>query len=191
MRRAAEVVGVLAMAAAAALAAVTSCSGPALAQASLARQVAANGGGAVSSPSFVLQGTIGQAVVGASAGVTQSLGHGFWVRGGAAVLDVDDPPGPGRPNLPRTLALGPATPNPVRSSTRFRLALPSPARIRFGLFDLQGRPAGDLVERDLEAGWHDLVWAPPQSGAGRPGVLFASLEVDGRRVSVQRVVVTP
>lgn len=191
MRRAAEAGGVLLVAALAVAASLASCSQAALAQAQMARQVVGAGGTGMSSPSYSITGTVVQTAVGAGLGATSALSHGFWARGGAAVLEVDDPPGPGPQARPGALSLGPATPNPVRSSTRFRLALPEPARIRFGLFDLQGRPVGGLVDRELPAGWHDLAWAAPRGVAGLAGVFFASLEVDGRRVATQRVVVTP
>lgn len=187
MRRAAEAVALLALAS---IAVLGSCASDALAQAQLARNVVGSGGGVHTSPSFLLKGTVGQPVVGASIGVRASASHGFWARGGAAVLDVDDPPG-GRPSvLPVALELGPAFPNPSRHGTRFRLALPSDSRIRFGVFDLQGRAAGDLVDRELSAGWHDLAWAPPRGAANPAGVYFARLVVDGRLVASQRVVVT-
>lgn len=191
MRRAAEGVAILAAALIAAAMAMGPCAPAALAQVALSRQVMGGGGGVHTSTGFTLQGTVGQGVVGASAGPTFHAGHGFWVRGGAAVLDVGDPPGVTPRPVPSRLSLGPATPNPVRVATRFRLALPARAHIRFGLFDLQGRPAGEVVDREVEAGWHDLAWAPPPGAARSAGVFFASLEVDGRRIATQRVVVTP
>lgn len=191
MRRAAEGVAILAAAAVAVAVAMGPCARGALAQVSLSRQVVGGGGGVHASPGFTLQGTVGQGVVGASMAATLHAGHGFWVRGGAAVLDVEDPPGVTPRPIPTRLSFGPATPNPVRVATRFRLALPAHARIRFGLFDLQGRPVGARVDRELSAGWHDLAWTPPPGTARLAGVLFASLEVDGRRVATQRVVLTP
>lgn len=191
MRRAAEAWGVLAVAALAVAASLVSCSEVSLAQTQMARQVVGAGGTGMSSPTYAIVGTVVQTAVGASIGATSALSHGFWARGGAAVLAVDDPPTPGPQARPGSLSLGPATPNPVRSGTRFRLALPERAHIRFGLFDLQGRPVGGLVERELPAGWHDLAWTAPRAAAGLAGVFFASLEVDGRRVATRRVVVTP
>ena len=191
MRRAAEAAGLLLVAALAVAASLASCSEVALAQARMARQVVGSGGTGMSSPSFSVVGTVTQTAVGASLGAVSALSHGFWARGGAAVLEVDDPPSPGPRPMPGVVSLGPAAPNPVRSSTRFRLALPQRARIRFGLFDLQGRPAGLMVDGELAAGWHDLSWSAPGEGVRIAGVFFASLEVDGRRVATQRVVVTP
>jgi len=187
MRRAAEAVALLALAG---LAVLASCAHEASAATELARRVVASGGAVHTSPSFLLKGTVGQPVVGASAAGRMTT-HGFWARGGAAVLDVDDPPGTSPRVLPQALDLGPAFPNPSRHGTRFRLALPTDARIRFGVFDLQGRAAGDLVDRELSAGWHDLAWAPPRTSANPAGVYFARLLVDGRLVATQRVVVTP
>jgi hypothetical protein len=152
------------------------------------RKVVAQGGQTGASPAYGLRGTVGQSAVGLSEGSGRRVGHGFWQPGGAAVLGVTDPP-PGGPAVPTRLELGPATPNPARAGTRFRLALPAEARIRFGLFDLQGRAVGDLATGTLAAGWHDLVWRPTPDHAGA-GVLFARLEVDGRLVATRRVVVT-
>ena len=134
---------------------------------------------------WVLHGTVGQPVVGASADRTQILNHGFWCFGGSRVLAVGarDP----SEELPTSLALGAPAPNPARREASFELALPRPARVVLGAYDLQGRRVEVIVDRDLAAGYHPIRWRTPRGAQ----VYFVRLTVDGARVGERRIVVLP
>lgn len=144
--------------------------------------VIANGGGTTSGGGFVLNGTIGQPVVGASGGAANMLCHGFWCFGGARVLDAG--PAPGAP-LPVALRVGPAFPSPSRDVVSFALELPRAARVRLAVHDVAGRAVGEAVTRAFDAGWQRLEWRAPR---GRSGVYFARLTVDGQDAGERRIV---
>jgi hypothetical protein len=133
---------------------------------------------------FVLRGTVGQPVVGASMDRSQILNHGFWCYGGSRVIAVEWP-GSSQPPLPAALALGRPLPNPSRGDAEFVLALPEPAHAVVGIYDLQGRSVDRVVDRFLEAGYHRVHWRAPRGA----GVYFARLLVNGARVGERRIVV--
>ena len=76
--------------------------------------------------------------------------------------------------------------------TRLTLGLPRAARVRFTVFDLQGRAVWAAPARSVAAGRWDLSW-PGRTAAGesvRPGIYLATVDVDGttfvRRIAVTR-----
>jgi hypothetical protein len=84
------------------------------------------------------------------------------------------PPGDGA--APLEFALGLATPNPTRGSTKFDLALPRAAQVTLAVYDVSGRRIGSEVSRRFEAGRHELYWRDPVASAG---VYFMRLSTDG------------
>jgi len=81
--------------------------------------------------------------------------------GGAALVGVD----PADPGRAETLE---AYPNPMRSWTALRFALPRPARVTLEIVDLAGRTVRALAEgASLEPGVHAWTWDGRTSGGGR------------------------
>jgi hypothetical protein len=132
----------------------------------------------------VMRGTVGQPVVGASAGSSKELCHGYWCVGGAAPVAVEEPP-PGAIALPERFDLGPARPNPARGVVGFTVALPRSAAARLEIYDLDGRRVDQTWLGDLPAGYRAVRW----SGAPAVGVYFARLVVEGRSLVTRRFVV--
>ncbi|UCH61959.1 MAG: T9SS type A sorting domain-containing protein [Fidelibacterota bacterium] len=60
--------------------------------------------------------------------------------------------------LPAAYALHQNYPNPFNPSTILRFDLPAAADIHIVVYDLLGREVVRLVDRRLEAGYHQLVW---------------------------------
>ncbi len=148
--------------------------------------VLANGGDPSSSAGYSLLGTLGQPAVGHGLSSDFLLCSGFWCFGGSRVVAVDPPPiGPPPEALPTELSFGAPVPNPTRGPTRFALALPQPATVTFVVYDVAGRQVGEPVSRAFEAGYHQLFW---EGAAGRAGVYFARLLVDGRVRGEGRIV---
>lgn len=131
-------------------------------------------------------GTVGQPVVGKSAGANHILSHGFWVPGGPRVIAVDDPPG--GPALPQTVELGLPSPHPARGEVRMRLALPASADVHLAVYDLQGRLVTVLARGFMPPGWHALRWQQAR-GAPAASVYFARLLIDGRPAAARTIVV--
>jgi hypothetical protein len=67
-----------------------------------------------------------------------------------------------------------ASPNPLRTSTTFRLDLPVPGRTRLEIRDAAGRLVRPLVDRDVSAGPHVYTWDGRDSGGreAASGVYF-------------------
>jgi len=89
---------------------------------------------------------------------------------------------------PVHLALSAARPNPVSGPVSFRLDLPQPTPVRWGIYDVQGRALWS-EDRMLEAGGTDLTWngrTTDGSHAG-PGLYFARVHADNR-VLIRRFV---
>lgn len=150
-------------------------------------QVVAAGADAGAGAAYRTLGTVGQPAVGVSAKLYRMVCSGFWCFGGARVVAVDDGPDGGPPgsDLPAELALGPPAPNPSRGAVRFTLALPEEATVTLAVFDVAGRQLGDPVSQHFGAGWHALEWSAP---AGRSGVYFGRLIVEGRVRAERRLV---
>jgi hypothetical protein len=146
------------------------------------RSVLGNGGTLSTNGSLVLQGTVGQAVVGQSAGPGVNVGHGFWTYAGASNVGVT-PPGSG---LPLRFEVGNARPSPARGSVRFSVRLPSEGDVQVSVFDASGRKLSGGFSQRLSAGSHSLDWTPATSS---PGVYFARFSVDGRFMGARRMVI--
>ena len=136
----------------------------------------------------VMYATVGQPVVGVSGGAAHIACHGFWCFGGSRVVAVD-PPGDRGTGLPTELAFSAPRPNPARQHVSFELALPREADVDLRIFDVLGRHVYTMVDRRIEAGYHQVRWDGEESGpAGGSGIYFARLVVDGRTVASRRIV---
>jgi len=144
----------------------------------------------ITGPGRVMYGTVGQAAVGRSGAANHILCHGFWCFGGSRVVAVD-PPGdmPGTAGLPVELAFSQPRPNPARHHVSFELALPKEANVNLAIFDVQGRHVYTMVDRRIEAGYHQVRWDGAEGGTGGgSGIYFARLLVDGRPFAQRRIV---
>ncbi len=70
-----------------------------------------------------------------------------------------------------------ARPNPFNPRTEIAFELDKPAPCRLVIFDVQGRRVADLVDGELAAGTHRVMWqaTDAQGGALPSGVYFANL----------------
>ena len=59
---------------------------------------------------------------------------------------------------PDQLVLHQNFPNPFNPSTTVRFSLPSNTHIRLGIYDLAGKQIAELINGNLPAGYHQLVW---------------------------------
>jgi len=83
------------------------------------------------------------------------------------------------------LAITGSRPNPFNPRTSISFTTPSAGHVRLRVIDVRGRQVATLVDEDLEAGSHEVVWNGTRSGGGvvASGVYIAVLEFDGNRVS--------
>jgi len=75
-------------------------------------------------------------------------------------------------------------PNPFNSSTTIEYGLPEVGQVRIDIYDLLGRKVETLVDEEMQAGRHQVVW----DAAGRPsGIYFYRIKV-GDFVDTKRMV---
>jgi hypothetical protein len=84
------------------------------------------------------------------------------------------------PLPPPTFALAQNVPNPVRSTTRFDLSLPTGATVELAAFDLQGRRVATLLAATLPPGPHAVTWRPDGLA---PGLYLVRLQVGSHAVT--------
>jgi 3',5'-cyclic AMP phosphodiesterase CpdA len=93
--------------------------------------------------------------------------------------------------LPAVVMLRRNLPNPFRSTTQIRYALPAAARVNLAIYNLLGQRVATLVDERQPAGWHTAAWNG-RDGTGAPlpsGVYFARL-VSSENVRTSKIVLT-
>ena len=131
------------------------------AQFKLAGNVVATGGGQSSGGGVSIFSTIGQPVVGTSG----QLSIGFWPSKDAIIpttVETDE--------VPISYDLRQNYPNPFNPTTRIEYDLPNPSSVRILVFDVLGRVVNVLVDDELPAGRHTVIW----DGRDLTGVPVAS-----------------
>jgi hypothetical protein len=80
-------------------------------------------------------------------------------------------------NLPVRFELSQNFPNPFNPQTVISYSLDRTADVRLEVFDLLGRKVQTLVNKEMDAGNHDVVWKGSEQGAG---IYFYRLSTDGQ-----------
>jgi uncharacterized repeat protein (TIGR02543 family) len=86
------------------------------------------------------------------------------------------------PAQPTELALYPVSPNPSRGAARIAFTLPTAAKVRLQVLDLQGRLVETLMDGAQSAGRHEMVWKAATSGRAHSGMYYVRLEAGARRM---------
>ncbi len=97
----------------------------------------------------------------------------------------------GAEDLPAVLSLGKNYPNPFNPQTTIGFALPRAGEVSLAVFDLRGRLVSKLVDGELAAGRHEVVWRG-QDARGRrlaSGTYVYRLTADGQTVSEKMLLV--
>jgi PKD repeat protein len=85
-----------------------------------------------------------------------------------------------RVELPTTLSISGAYPNPGHSQVSFAVGLPENAKVDLAIYDLQGRVIWN-EQRDQSAGRFNLVWqGTTHRGPAPTGIYLARIAVNGR-----------
>jgi len=82
--------------------------------------------------------------------------------------------------IPDTYTLSPNYPNPFRSSTTFRFALPQSNHVRIDIYNVLGRRVATLADGRYPAGWHAIRW---NTSGLVSGLYFVQMTGDGFRVT--------
>lgn len=90
------------------------------------------------------------------------------------------------------LRVAPATPNPFRSRTALRWALPQAGDVRLRVHDVAGRLIRTLQNGWMPAGAHSVIWDQKDDRGQlvRPGLFFVRFEAAGRSLG-QKVILLP
>jgi len=102
------------------------------------------------------------------------------IGGGLTPIDEETPE-----VLPTALALRGNYPNPFNPKTSIMFDLPTPGPVELSVYDVKGRLVTTLVDGDMLAGSHEVVWQG-RDAAGAPvssGVYFARVIAGGDAVS--------
>jgi aminopeptidase N len=78
-------------------------------------------------------------------------------------------------------------PNPFNSTTTLRFELPAATEVVLNIYDLSGREIVRLIDRNLEAGYHQYIWnARDAHGRELPtGIYIARMMVQGSTKSIK------
>jgi len=92
----------------------------------------------------------------------------FEVYGSPQTLSAGGPPA----GIPDQYALLQNYPNPFNPSTTIGFALPVRSRVTISIFNLLGQHVADIVNGEMETGYHTVVW----NAAAASGVYFCRME---------------
>jgi len=93
--------------------------------------------------------------------------------GGGNITGIGDE----REDIPSIPFLISNYPNPFNAQTTIRFYLPKPAQVELTIFDILGRRIEGLIDGDLEAGPHRIIW---DAGEWPSGLYFYVLNSGGR-----------
>lgn len=105
-----------------------------------------------------------------------------WVTAGGSTPVTDG-------DLPTVLTVTTVAPNPFNPRTEVRFAVPEAAAVRLRVFDLRGRVVATLIDGQMAAGHHSVIWNGTDRAdrAVAAGVYLLRLD-DGRATSTRKAV---
>jgi len=156
---------------------------------SLDRSLLGNGGRLMSGGGQVMIGTVGQPVVGQSAGGGGSgyvTCHGWWCIEGGALVAVEDP----ERDEPGFTGFDRPRPNPSRGAVLLSFRLAREGRVEVVLHDVTGARVATPVSGVLPPGRHEARWdgCGPRGRHSRPGVYFVTFATEGSVIERRRIV---
>ena len=129
----------------------------------LARGVLGNGGVMLSDSSYHIVGTLGQPFIGVTKDAATVNKIGFWYLPTQLIsTNVEQ----AENALPKTFRLEQNYPNPFNPTTTIQFALPRSSKVTVTLFDILGRQVAILVDDELEAGEHKVLFEPKNLATG-------------------------
>ena len=85
--------------------------------------------------------------------------------------------------IPETYSLSQAYPNPFNPTTTLSFAIPVDNEVTLSIYNLQGREVSTLIDANMDAGYHSIVW---DANANASGVYFVKM-VAGEYVNTQKL----
>jgi len=85
--------------------------------------------------------------------------------------------------LPETFSLDRAYPNPFNPTTTLSFAIPVDAAVSLSIYNMQGREVSTLIDKNMDVGYHSVVW---NADSYSSGVYFVKM-VAGEYVNTQKL----
>jgi len=85
--------------------------------------------------------------------------------------------------LPESFSLDRAYPNPFNPTTTLSFAIPVDSEVSLSVYNLQGREVSTLIDANMDAGYHSIVW---DANSYTSGVYFVKM-VSGDFVNTQKL----
>jgi len=85
--------------------------------------------------------------------------------------------------LPETFSLDRAYPNPFNPTTTLSFAIPVDAAVSLSIYNMQGREVSTLIDGNIDAGYHSVVW---DANSYASGVYFVKM-VAGDYINTQKL----
>jgi len=85
--------------------------------------------------------------------------------------------------LPEAFSLDRAYPNPFNPTTTLSFAIPIDSEVSLSIYNLQGREVSTLIDANMDAGYHSVVW---NANSYASGVYFVKM-VAGDFVNTQKL----
>ena len=85
--------------------------------------------------------------------------------------------------LPEAYSLHKAYPNPFNPTTTLSFAIPVDSEVSLSIYNLQGREIASLLEDNVKAGYHSIIWNADHYSSG---VYFVKM-VAGDYVNTQKI----
>jgi hypothetical protein len=82
-----------------------------------------------------------------------------WINMGTSIVNLVE-------TLPLTISLNSAYPNPFNPSTTLSFTLPYKEEVLLAIYNLQGREVVSLIDRNMDAGYHSVVWNADKHSSG-------------------------
>ena len=143
----------------------------AFAQYLIPNSVFGNGGGAISGSGYLINGTLGQSVIGEMNSSSYNSYSGFWYVRSSSVTGIKD-----KGKIPLSFELMQNYPNPFNPSTIINYQLPISSKVVLKIYDLLGREVATLVNKQQSAGSYSVTFA---AGNLASGIYFYQLIAGG------------
>ena len=112
--------------------------------------VISSGGIQQSNSSYILNGSLGQAIIGQSQNTVNQVQAGFWhIYYQNVMTDISE-----RTVLPTEFKLEQNYPNPFNPSTTIKFAIPERSNVLIKIYDPLGSEVKTLINEEMEQGWY-------------------------------------
>ena len=75
--------------------------------------------------------------------------------------------------LPNEFLLDTAYPNPFNPTTTLNFAIPVDSEVSLSIYNLQGRVVSTLIDKNMDAGYHSVIW---NANSNASGVYFVKMQ---------------